>query len=108
MNLRNKAYKHFNRVLSNVFQMSSPKRKWKEFKVQFSNASNIYFQKTLIFSPSKEDEEKAMEIFKMYSKLISGIYANLPKEVNFLDEAKTVERGMAFFRTKRRGGIVFL
>lgn len=91
MNLRNKAYKHFNRVLSTVFQSSSPKRKWKELKVKFSNSSNVYFKKSLNYSPNAEDEKKAFDVFTMFNKLISKIYAKLPEKCIFRDEEKTVK-----------------
>lgn len=77
--LRSKAYKHFNRVLSNVFQLSSPKRKWKEFKVQFSDSSNIYFKKKIIYTPSKEDDKKAYAVFQSYKTMISDIFTHLPR-----------------------------
>ncbi len=81
--LRSKAYKHFNRVLSNVFQLSSPKRKWKEFKVQFSDSSNIYFKKKIIYTPSKEDDKKAYAVFQAYKAMIGDIFTHLPRNPIF-------------------------
>ena len=97
-NLATKFYKTFTRFLSKIFdfEVSSPKKTWKQFK-GFLKDSKMYSEKNLIYTPTQEQETKALEIFHLFKSMIKGIFENLPEKPVFVDNEKTVKI-IRFFR----------